>query len=211
MRALGIALISVGVAALVICIVAVSLGVELRIATAHPSGRRGVDFLVGLGTFGASLIAITVAIWAWIYGVLHQRRRLRLADKDSWVIVAQRDEESATTISRLADPGATVPTRVPSYLALCFNGLGVEVWGRDESHPLVSFGWDAVRDISTATVVRTRSLPALAIELDVSGRSETLRFMPSRDGWELWPVFDPQTVSAIARKIREARASFEQQ
>jgi hypothetical protein len=91
---------------------------------------------------------------------------------------------------------------VPSYLVFATTHDGIEFWSTGPA-PIFAMTSERIRSIEVGQSVTSRPVPSVVLNVtSVSGESVALEFVPSREGWELFPILDRKLTERFADEVR---------
>lgn len=151
----------------------------------------GVAILVA--TVGATVAVSFIGIAVWFAPVVRAARQIRSSGTEAWVVQRSTGLQSAleSIEGRMLD--------VPSYLLLSAQPSGIVLSTAEGVIAHIPAGW--VDDIDTAATMTSRRVPSVVIHVTTAaGVVASPEVVPSRSGYELFPVLDVTETAAIAEQ-----------
>lgn len=198
MKALFVVVLVVGI--VVLCVgVAMAQGSGMSDAgTLYAPTVLGVAIRVAAG--GGTLAVSALGTAAWFAPIVRAQGRLRRQFPGKLTRVVQR----TPGLKRAIKDGLGVDLDVPSYLVFAKTNEGVGFW-TTEPLPIVTVPSDRIQSIETGQSVTSRPVPSVIITVRGTDDSPVrLEFVPSRDGWELFPILDLDATRDFADELRRA-------
>jgi hypothetical protein len=131
--------------------------------------------------------------------VLRAQRRIRERHPEAVTRVVQRTKTLKHGLARATWLKADVPT----YLIASATPQGIEFWSA-AAHPIATISSGSILAVEVGRAVTSRTVPSVVVKVRaLDGQTVTVDFVPSRAGWELFPMLDPGATLAFARQLSD--------
>ncbi|HTL41621.1 MAG TPA: hypothetical protein VL294_09125 [Pseudolysinimonas sp.] len=154
----------------------------------------GLGAAIVIASAGATLAVSVIGIAVAFAPTLRALRKARRLGSETWVV--QRGRGLGNALQEI-NPGRWVDT--PSYLVASVSASGFVLSTHDGEVARVPAQW--VERVSTASTLTSRRVPSIETYANLpSGASVTVGLVPSRPGFELFPILDVGQTAAIAAR-----------